>query len=200
MKSASDAPKPGALARRALVLRGLIGRAFGLWLESWLAARGWRRGDPERWLARQADFARRYTRAAIRFRGGLIKLGQVASLRVDVLPAAVSDELARLQDRVEPHPFAEIRAQVSGYLISRDYAEGTQVAKDALLFKIDPRPYQAALDQARGDLGRAQAALEKSRLDVIRYEPLAKEGAVSQQELDNAVQAKRAGEAAVLSP
>jgi membrane fusion protein (multidrug efflux system) len=92
---------------------------------------------------------------------------------------------------------AEIRAQVSGYLISRDYAEGTEVAKDALLFKIDPRPYQAALEQARGDLGRARAALEKARLDVARYEPLAKEGAVSQQELDNAVQAKRAGEAIV---
>jgi membrane fusion protein (multidrug efflux system) len=92
---------------------------------------------------------------------------------------------------------AEIRAQVSGYLISRDYAEGTDVAKDALLFRIDPRPYHAALEQARGDLGRAQAALEKARLDVARYEPLAKEGAVSQQELDNAVQAKRAGVAAV---
>ena len=92
---------------------------------------------------------------------------------------------------------AEIRAQVSGYLISRDYNEGTEVAKDALLFKIDPRPYQAALEQARGDLGRARAALEKARLDVARYEPLAKEGAVSQQELDNAVQAKLAGEASM---
>jgi membrane fusion protein (multidrug efflux system) len=92
---------------------------------------------------------------------------------------------------------AEIRAQVSGYLISRDYAEGTQVAQGALLFRIDPRPYQAALDQARGDLGRAQAVLTKSRQDVARYTPLAAEGAVSQQELDNAVQAARAGEASV---
>jgi membrane fusion protein (multidrug efflux system) len=92
---------------------------------------------------------------------------------------------------------AEIRAQVSGYLVSRDYEEGTEVARDALLFRIDPRPYQAALDQARGDLGRARAVLEKARLDVERYTPLAAEGAVSQQELDNAVQLRRSGEAAV---
>jgi membrane fusion protein (multidrug efflux system) len=92
---------------------------------------------------------------------------------------------------------AEIGAQVAGYLISRDYAEGTAVKAGALLFRIDPRPFQAGLDQARGDLGRAEAVLEKSRLDVARYTPLAKEGAVSQQELDNAVQALRSGEARV---
>jgi membrane fusion protein (multidrug efflux system) len=92
---------------------------------------------------------------------------------------------------------AEIRAQVSGYLISRDYAEGTAVKQGALLFQIDRRPFQAALDQANGDLGRARAALEKARLDVERYTPLAKQGAVSQQELDNAVQLRRAGEASV---
>jgi membrane fusion protein (multidrug efflux system) len=92
---------------------------------------------------------------------------------------------------------AEIRAQVSGYLISRDYAEGTEVKQGALLFRIDPRPYQAALDQARGDLGRAQAALTKSRQDVARYTPLAAQGAVSQQELDNAVQATLANQASV---
>ena len=92
---------------------------------------------------------------------------------------------------------AEIRAQVSGYLISRDYAEGTEVKQGALLFRIDPRLYQAALDQARGDLGRAQAALTKSRQDVARYTPLAAQGAVSQQELDNAVQTTLANQASV---
>jgi membrane fusion protein (multidrug efflux system) len=92
---------------------------------------------------------------------------------------------------------AEIRAQVAGYLISRDYAEGTAVQEGARLFRIDPRPFQAALDQASGDLERAKAILEKARLDVTRYTPLAKEGAVSQQELDNAIQAQRAGEARV---
>jgi membrane fusion protein (multidrug efflux system) len=71
------------------------------------------------------------------------------------------------------------------------------VKQDALLFRIDPRSYQAALEQARGDLGRAQAALTKSRQDVARYTPLAAQGAVSQQELDNAVQATRGNEASV---
>ncbi|HEY8122339.1 MAG TPA: efflux RND transporter periplasmic adaptor subunit [Myxococcota bacterium] len=92
---------------------------------------------------------------------------------------------------------AEIRAQVSGYLISRDYSEGTEVKKGALLFRIDPRSYQATLEQARGDLGRADAALAKARADVARYQPLAEQGAVSQQELDNAVQAARSGEASM---
>jgi membrane fusion protein (multidrug efflux system) len=94
---------------------------------------------------------------------------------------------------------AEIRAQVAGYLVSRDYREGARVTKDELLFRIDPRPFRAALDQARGDLRRAEAALERSRLDVARYQPLVREGAVSQQEYDNAVQRLRGDEAAVQS-
>lgn len=94
---------------------------------------------------------------------------------------------------------AEIRAQVSGYLISRDFQEGSRVQQGTLLFRIDPRPFRAALDQARGDLSRAQAALERSRLDVARYRPLVSDGAVSQQEFDNAVQRELADEASVQS-
>jgi len=92
---------------------------------------------------------------------------------------------------------AQIRARVEGYLQSRNYTEGTLVRTGDLLFVIDPRPYQAALDQAKGELGRADAALTKSQQDVARYTPLAAEGAVSQQELDNAIQAARANRAAV---
>lgn len=94
---------------------------------------------------------------------------------------------------------AQIRARVEGYLQSRNYTEGSLVHADELLFVIDPRPYQAALDEAKGELGRAEAALTKSKQDVARYTPLAKEGAVSQQELDNAVQAARANQAQVES-
>jgi len=94
---------------------------------------------------------------------------------------------------------ADIRAQVPGYLISRDYREGQVVKTGDLLFKIDPRPFKAAFDQASGELGRAQAALELSRLDVARYTPLVKEGAVSRQEFDNAVQRNAANAAAVQS-
>jgi membrane fusion protein (multidrug efflux system) len=92
---------------------------------------------------------------------------------------------------------AEIRAQVPGYLVSRDYQEGARVTAGALLFRIDPRPFQAALNQARGDLGRAEAARELSRLDVDRYTPLVETGAVSRQEYDTAIQRLRSDEAAV---
>jgi membrane fusion protein (multidrug efflux system) len=92
---------------------------------------------------------------------------------------------------------AEIRARVQGYLQSRNYDEGAVVRAGQLLFTIDPRPYRAALDQANGTLGRAEAAWTKARQDVTRYTPLAAEGAISQQELDNAVQAERAGRAGV---
>jgi membrane fusion protein (multidrug efflux system) len=86
---------------------------------------------------------------------------------------------------------------VQGYLQRRSYDEGTLVRTGDLMFVIDPRPYQAALDQAKGELGRADAALTKAQQDVTRFTPLAAEKAISQQELDNAVQASRAGKAAV---
>jgi membrane fusion protein (multidrug efflux system) len=92
---------------------------------------------------------------------------------------------------------AQIRARVQGYLESQNYAEGTLVKPGTLLFTIDARPYRAALDAAKGDLGRAEALFTKTQQDVARYTPLAKEGAISQQELDNSVQANRAAKAAV---
>jgi len=92
---------------------------------------------------------------------------------------------------------AVIRAQVTGYLLSQDYEEGRQVKKGDRLFQIDPRPFEAALDQAKGNLARAEAQLGKTELDVKRYTPLAKEQAISQQELDNAIQANLAAKAEV---
>lgn len=92
---------------------------------------------------------------------------------------------------------AQIRPRVQGSLQSRDYKEGSLIKAGQLMFSIDPREYQAALNQAVGDLGRAEANLGKTQLDVTRYTPLAKEGAISQQELDNAVQAHQANKASV---
>jgi RND family efflux transporter MFP subunit len=92
---------------------------------------------------------------------------------------------------------AQIRARVQGYLQSRDYREGISVKTGDLLFTIDARTYLATLDQAKGDLARAEANLGKTQLDVNRYTPLAKEGAISQQELDNAIQAHLANKATV---
>jgi RND family efflux transporter MFP subunit len=90
---------------------------------------------------------------------------------------------------------ADVRAQVTGYLTLQGYQEGSFVRKGQLLFQIDPRPFQAALDQAQGQLEQAKAALAnaqavqgRTKLDVERYTPLAREQAASQQDLDNAVQ------------
>ena len=92
---------------------------------------------------------------------------------------------------------AQIRPRVQGSLRSRNYKEGSVIKAGELMFTIDPSEYQAALNQAMGDLRRAEANLGKTQLDVTRYTPLAKEGAISQQELDNAVQAHQANKASV---
>ena len=90
---------------------------------------------------------------------------------------------------------ADVRAQVTGYLLKQGYQEGAFVNQGQLLFQIDPRPFQAALDQAQGQLAQAQAALanaqavqRRTELDVQRYKPLAEQQAASQQDLDNSVQ------------
>ena len=72
---------------------------------------------------------------------------------------------------------AQIRAQVTGYLSARDYQEGSFVRKGDPLFEIDPRPFQALLNQAKGQLAQAEAQLEKTALDVKRYTPLVKTSA-----------------------
>ena len=103
-----DRPSLGSLVQRGAVLLALIAGAVWLAVRGSLAGRGPIPSQPDALAERQRRFARRFVRVATRFRGGLIKLGQVASLRVDLLPERVTEELARLQDRVAPHPFAEI--------------------------------------------------------------------------------------------
>jgi membrane fusion protein, multidrug efflux system len=113
---------------------------------------------------------------------------------------------------------AQIHSQVTGYLSSQNYKEGSLVKKNDLLFQVDPRPFQALVDQARArveaaktqlteakaevdqakaEIDRAQAALGKTELDVKRDSPLVSDGTVSQQELDDAVQANLVNKASV---
>jgi membrane fusion protein, multidrug efflux system len=92
---------------------------------------------------------------------------------------------------------ADIRPQVEGYVLSQLYKEGSVVREGQPLFQIDPRQFQATLDQARGALAQAQAALVNAEQTVARYRPLAAQNAVSQQELDNAVSAHLQARAAV---
>jgi RND family efflux transporter MFP subunit len=99
---------------------------------------------------------------------------------------------------------AQIKPQVTGYLLRQTYTDGAFVKKGQLLFEIDPRTFQAALDQtkgqlanAEGQLAQAQANQIKAENDVNRYTPLAKEQAIPQQDLDNAIQANLAAKAQV---
>ena len=94
---------------------------------------------------------------------------------------------------------ALIRAQVSGYLLKRPYTEGSFVKKGDLLFQLDPSKFQTALDQALGELAKAQAQFTKTKQDVDRDTPLAKEGAISQKELDDSIQAHAATKGIVAS-
>jgi RND family efflux transporter MFP subunit len=94
---------------------------------------------------------------------------------------------------------AEIRPQVSGYIIKQNYKEGSLVRKGQVLFEIDPRPFKAALDRAKGELAQAEAQLGKSALDVERDTPLAKARAIAQSQLDNEIQAKLGAQAAIES-
>jgi len=113
---------------------------------------------------------------------------------------------------------ADIKAQVSGYLLKQDYTEGSFVQKGQLLFEIDPRPFQAVVDQGEGQLAQANGQLAQAKaqltqaeaqlavveanqvrtqLDVDRYIPLAKQQAITQQDLDNATQNNVAAKAQV---
>ncbi len=85
---------------------------------------------------------------------------------------------------------AEIRPKVDGYVLKRAYREGAYVHKGDLLFEIDPRQFQSALDQAAGAMDRAKAALAKAERDVERFTPLAAQKAISQKELDDATSAR----------
>ncbi len=113
---------------------------------------------------------------------------------------------------------AAINAEVTGYLLRQDYAEGSFVHKGQLLFEIDPRPFQAAVDQAAGQLAQSKAQLaqaqaglaqakaqllsaeanqRKSQLDEEKYTPLFEQNAVTRQDLDNAVQTNQSNKAQV---
>jgi len=92
---------------------------------------------------------------------------------------------------------AQIQPRVSGYIIKQNYKEGSVVRKGEVLFEIDPRPFKAALDQAKAQLAQAEAQLGKANLDVERDTPLAQARAIAQSQLDTEIQAKLGAQAMV---
>jgi RND family efflux transporter MFP subunit len=116
----------------------------------------------------------------------------VAAVVTQTVPVA-SEWIATLDGYVN----AQVRPQVSGYLIKRNYHEGAVVKKGDVLFEIDPRPFEAALAQAKAQLAQAEALLGRTVRDVERDTPLAREKAIAQSQLDNDIQANLAAQAAV---
>jgi membrane fusion protein, multidrug efflux system len=92
---------------------------------------------------------------------------------------------------------AQIQPQASGYLVRQLYKEGSQVSKDQVLFEIDPRPFQAILDQAEGQLGQAKAQLALTQINVKRDTPLTEAHAIARSQLDNEIQQQAQAEANV---
>jgi RND family efflux transporter MFP subunit len=98
---------------------------------------------------------------------------------------------------LEGYVNAQISPQVSGYLIRQDYREGALVRKGQVLFEIDPRPFQAALDQAKGQLAQAEARMANADINVKRDIPEAEAHAIPQSQLDTDTQSLRGAKAAV---
>ena len=98
---------------------------------------------------------------------------------------------------LEGYVNAQIQPQVSGYLVRQDYHEGALVRKGQLLFEIDPRPFQAVLDQAKGQLAQAEAQMANADLNVQRDIPEAEAHAIPQSQLDTDTQSLRGAKAGV---
>jgi membrane fusion protein (multidrug efflux system) len=103
------------------------------------------------------------------------------------------------QGTLDGYVNAQIQPQVSGYLIKQNYTEGSVVHVDDILFEIDPRPLQATLDQAQGQLAQARAQLQLANINVKRDTPLAEVHAIAKSQLDNDVQQEATQEATVQS-
>ena len=129
----------------------------------------------------------------------LAKSGPPPAMPVSVVKAEPSDVplTGEWVGTLDGYVNAQIQPQASGYLIRQDYREGAQVEKGQVLFEIDPRPFEAALEQAQGQLGQAQAQLALAQINVKRDTPLAEAHAIARSQLDNEIQQEAQAKAAV---
>jgi len=142
--------------------------------------------------------------------GGVLMLAGCARGSATAPPAPIAVEVVPVIQRDTPiysewvatldgYVNAEIQPRVAGYIVKQNYSEGAPVRRGDVLFEIDPRPFQAILDQARAQLAQAEAQLAKADLDVERDTPLAAARAIARGQLDTEIQASRAASAAVLA-
>lgn len=127
--------------------------------------------------------------------------GPAPAMKVSVVKAEQADVpvTGEWVGTLDGYVNAQIQPQANGYLLRQNYREGSLVQKDQVLFEIDPRPFEAALEQAEGQLGQAQAQLSLAEINVNRDTPLAAARAIAKSQLDNEVQQKLQAEAAVKS-
>jgi membrane fusion protein, multidrug efflux system len=118
----------------------------------------------------------------------------VSVVKIEPKDVAISNEWVGTMDG---YVNAQIQPQASGYLVRQLYAEGSPVKAGQVLFEIDPRPFQAALDQAEGQLGQAKAQLALTQINVKRDTPLAEARAIARSQLDNEIQQQAQAEANV---
>ncbi|EOD4127361.1 efflux RND transporter adaptor subunit AcrA [Yersinia enterocolitica] len=121
---------------------------------------------------------------------------EVGIVTLKAVPLNITTELP---GRTSAFRVAEVRPQVSGIILKRNYVEGSDVTAGTSLYQIDPATYQAAYDSAKGDLAKAQAAAEIARLTVNRYKPLLGTNYISKQEYDQAVSNSMQANAAVVA-
>src|SRR5690606_23786009 len=119
---------------------------------------------------------------------------EVSVWQVKTAPLAVTTELP---GRTEAFRIAEVRPQVSGIILKRNFVEGNDITAGESLYQIDPATYQAALSSAQGELAKAEAAANIAHLTVKRYVPLVGTQYVSRQEYDTAVARARQADASV---
>ncbi|WP_426176513.1 efflux RND transporter periplasmic adaptor subunit [Massilia sp. TWR1-2-2] len=126
--------------------------------------------------------------------GGARPAPEVGVIVTKFEPVALQTELPA---RVEPVRVAQVRARVNGVVLKRTFQEGSEVKAGQTLFQIDPAPYQAALNSARANVGKAEANLHQAATQAARYKPLVEANAVSKQEYVNIVAAQKSAEADV---
>ncbi|WP_313486442.1 efflux RND transporter periplasmic adaptor subunit [Pseudescherichia sp.] len=119
---------------------------------------------------------------------------EVSIYQVKAAPLAVTTELP---GRTEAFRIAEVRPQVSGIILRRNFVEGADITAGQSLYQIDPATYQADYASAQGDLAKAQAAAKIAHLTVKRYQPLVGTQYISQQEYDTAIADAQQADAAV---
>lgn len=121
---------------------------------------------------------------------------QVGVVTLKTEPLNVTTELP---GRTAAFRIAEVRPQVNGIILKRNFVEGSDIKAGTSLYQIDPATYQAAYDSAKGDLVKAQANAQISRLTVTRYKPLLGTSYISKQDYDTAVATAAQADAAVVS-